>query len=434
MKLTLIFTLLLVLASCSTDSTRSIASLSGGYVKAMMSPRQGVKAFDKMYELIKEAKTDVNITIYSWSDTGLTKALHETLDREDAPIVRIVMKKDVFVKQAKVVAELEAKGAMFKRAKIELHEKFVLVDGVRLLNSSANMSGGAKHKYSENFVFFDAEGASKNSDIVSLLRDFKQEFAVIWNSGHDYITPDEIKVADVLNHKTKRANKYTALKNLSLLSSSMNYQIKAPSQRDFDKGSVIGLKRLPNKKDQIWMVKDSLVKAIKMAKKNVFVNINHFNIREISDELINAIERGIDVKLMVDSQEFKTYLNNREMTPQFVKDFQLLKGKKESIPVRVKFYSFQPHYKNWSLNHHKYMLVDYNTDNTFLLSGSYNFSKTAEHAKFDNQIVFKGKSHQHIYDAFAEEFEYLWSLERSEDDKVSKNNWNYLMTPVKGRL
>jgi phosphatidylserine/phosphatidylglycerophosphate/cardiolipin synthase-like enzyme len=425
--------LLSLVYSCSShNSKRNLASSFGNQnVQAYMSPQQGKEAFAKMYNIIKDAKNDVNITIYSWSDSGLSKALHYALDKKNPPKVRVVMKRDVFKKHLNDIAELEAKGAMFKKAKIQLHEKFVLADSTYLVNSSANMSGGAKTKYSENFVFFNAEDAQRNSDLYSIIRDFKQEFAIIWNSAHDHITENEKFVADVLNHKEKKSNKYTALKNLSLLSTSMNYKVSKPASRDFKKGSIIGLKRKPNKKNQTWIVKDSIIKAIGMAKHSIHLNINHFNLKEISDALIEATKRGVDVKLVVDSQEYKTFLNNKEMTPQFVEDWYKEYGKTNEVPVRIKFYSFVPHFSSWSLNHHKYIMIDYNSkpgNGTFLLTGSYNYSKTAEHSKFDNQVVFKSSEYQHIYDAFFEEFDYLWSQGRTAKDKPNAKLVKYFKT------
>jgi len=432
-KILFVALLLSLSYSCSSHkSERTLASSFGNSnVEAYMSPQQGKEAFSKMYNIIRDAKTDVNVTVYSWSDSGFSKALHAALDKKNPPKVRVVMRKSVFKKHLDDIAKLEAKGAMFKKAKIQLHEKFILADSTYLVNSSANMSGGAKIRYSENFVFFNAEDAERNSDLYSIIRDFKQEFAIIWNSAHDHITEKEKYVADVLNHKEKKANKMTALKNLSLISSSMNYKVTSPSKRDFKKGSIIGLKRIPNKTNQIWMVKDSIIKAIGMAKHSIHLNINHFNLKEISDALIAATKRGVDVKLAVDSQEYKTRTNGKEMTPQFVEDWYKEYGTKNEAPVRIKFYSFVPHFSSWSLNHHKYIMIDYNPkpgNGTFLLTGSYNYSKTAEHSKFDNQVLFRSSEYQHIYNAFFEEFDYLWSQGRDERDKPKTRLINYFKT------
>jgi phosphatidylserine/phosphatidylglycerophosphate/cardiolipin synthase-like enzyme len=408
-------------------------------VEALMSPHQGKEAFTKMYDMIRNAKKDVNIAVYSWSDSGFTKALHAVLDKENAPIVRVALRKDVIKKKMKEIAELEKKGAMFKRAKKELHEKFVLADDIKLVNSSANMSGGARTRYSENFVFFDGNGVDNDSDVASVLKDFKQEFAVIWNSGYDIVTEEELQKADVLDHKLKETNVMTEGKNIALVSSSMNYTLTKPNKRDLENGAVISLKRFPSKKEQTWKVKDQLIKAIREAKKNIYVNINHFNLRDISDELIEAVKRGIDVKFVADSQEFRMWLNNKEMVPQFVQDYRKLKGQDVEVPVRVHFYSLQPHHKYWYLDHHKYILVDYDTEDatdTVLITGSYNFSKTAEHSKFDNQVIFKTAEYKNLYDAFKAEFDQMWSNNRDENDVpdmkivashyTAKNNILYL--------
>jgi phosphatidylserine/phosphatidylglycerophosphate/cardiolipin synthase-like enzyme len=420
----LLLAVCLVFLSCAltTDKRELASNTESESIEVYMSPTQGKEAFEKMYDMIKEAKDSVNVTVYSWSDAGFTKALRSTLSKNNPPIVRVVLKKSLFTKHKKTIEELEKMGAMFKSAKIELHEKFIIADGEKLVNSSANMSGGAKNKYSENFIFFNKKDESNKSDITVILQEFEKEFALIWNSAHDYITEEEIQSADVLNHKNT-ARKRKKDSHIKLFSSSMNYKVSAPRRRDFDKGSVIGLQRIPNKKNQIWTVKDQILEAINKAEKNIFLNINHFNLRDISDALIQAIERGVDVKLAVDSQEFKTFLNNKEMTPQFVQDFVKLKGEQIAIPVRIKFYSFVPHHSSWSLNHHKAILVDYDKRgdlNTTLLTGSYNYSKTAEHSKFDNQVRFKSEKYQEVYDAFYNEFMYLWSLERDDKDKPKK--------------
>lgn len=427
-----ILSVLLALSCSSSSSNRNIASKFGDYdIEAYMSPTEGEYAFNRMYDLITNAENEINITVYSWSDGGFTKAMQEVMDKKNPPILRVVMKKDVFKGHEKVIEELEKKGAMFKMAKLDLHEKFVLVDDKFLLNSSANMSGGAKTRYSEDFVFFNAEDAPINSDRYSIIKDFKHEFSIIWNSAHDYKTKDELRVADIMNHKLKNKNKSSSSKNLTLYSSSMNYKVTAPSKTDFAKGAAIGLERIPNKKNQIWTVKSALIKAINEAKENIFVNINHFNLQDISDALIEATKRGVDVRLVVDSQEFKTYINNKEMTPQFVEDWHKTYGNNKEAPVRVKFYSFYPHFSTWYLNHHKYMLIDYNKNSgvgTKLLAGSYNYSKTAEHGKFDNQILYQGEKFQNIYKKFHEEFENLWYLERDAKDQVKQANLDYYST------
>ena len=62
------------------------------------------------------------------------------------------------------------------------------------------------------------------------------------------------------------------------------------------------------------------------------LNLNHFFIKEIADKLIELHKKGIDIKFIVDNQEFKTSRKTREMTPYFVKEWlKLNPGKEEDI-------------------------------------------------------------------------------------------------------
>ena len=53
-------------------------------VKAYFSPHQGQKAFVKMYDLISKTKTSASITVYSWSDKGLNKAIKNSLNSAES--------------------------------------------------------------------------------------------------------------------------------------------------------------------------------------------------------------------------------------------------------------------------------------------------------------------------------------------------------------
>jgi len=441
--------LLLVLVSCSKNETNNSNNLpeinrpkvqteeGKSEFKVLMSPHQGTEAFQAIYERVKAAKDSIKVTIYSWSDADFADALNFALDKENPPVVRIVMRKAQFKKHHNTITQLEAKGAMFKVSKVNLHEKFFIIDGNKLINSSANMSGGAENKYSEDFVFIDSIEEESDSPITSLFKDFENEFAIIWNSASDYKTEDEITTADELDHFVKDSNTVALDSNARLLSTSMNYSVEPPSARDIAEGAVISLNRKPSRKEQVWTVRDGLIKHINLAKKNISVNINHFNLEEISNALIEAVKRGVDVKMVVDSLEFHSKLHSREKTPLFVSDYKKLKGADSEAPVRIKFYSFNPHYSSWSLNHHKYMLIDFDENDmgkAKLLAGSYNYSKTAEHAKFDNQVLYKGERFAEIIKAFKIEFDYLWSLERNQDDSLSPTFTTQFSKPQNGLI
>lgn len=410
--------LFLLLSSCShsVSSSRKIATELHS-PEALMSPMEGDQAFARLYDLIGDAKKYVHISVYSWSDGGLEKAIEKALSNKAK--VRVVLHPDLkeSPKVSTVVPKLEALGAEFKISPLNMHEKFTLIDDETIINTSANFSGGAKNKYSENMIFHELNKENSES-IKSLISDFKNEFTILWNTSKDITTHGEAN-AERLVEFTKKVNlpKYEA--DMALYSSSMNWNLKenAPTSAVFKTGKYLTLtkKTYPNSTEQTWTVRDALIIAIRAAQKSIYLSLNHFNIRAVSDELIAAVKRGVDVRLAVDNQEYKSKPNDLEMTPQFVQDWKALKGN-IIPPVRVKFYSLEPSPRTWLLNHHKFILVDYEMpERTMLLSGSYNLSATAEQNQFDNLVIYKNPVYRNLYTSFYNEFLNQWSWNRVND-------------------
>lgn len=429
------------LISCSnskivSESNRTIASEDIPLV--FFSPRQGEEGFAKIYEIISGAKSYAHISVYSWSDSGLDKAIKKALANKAK--VRVVLHPDL-KKTKKVidsVAKLESLGAEFKWAPKNMHEKFTLVDDEFLVNTSANFSGGAKNKYSEAIIFHHETGNPQDG-MNSLIRDFKNEFAILWNTSKDAITNNEPPAAaldDFTKMKDKTVvNEPTANIDMSLYASSMNWNILPLKQTAaaYKLGKYYELDpkmvKYGTTEEQRWVVRDVIIDSIKKAKKNIFLSLNHFNIRAVSDALIEAVKRGVDVRLTVDNQEYKLKPNDLEMTPQFVADWAKLKGK-ISPPVRVKYYSHEPSARYWLLNHHKYILIDFdekNPSSTVLLAGSYNLSQTAEQNQFDSMVVYKSPKYQELYEAFYGEFLNLWDWNR-ENNAPKKAVWDLFFT------
>lgn len=394
------------------------------------SPHEGTEAFEIIYDKVKSSNKSVYATIYSWSDKGITDSFKEAL--ANGSEVKIVLHPSLAKKDSikKVATELEQLGAHLKIAKMNMHEKFFIVDGNFLVNSSANMSNGAKSRYSENFIYHD----DKTSQGKILLTQFNKEFVILWNSAKDIFTADE-GIAPKMNSTTNI--NLPSDSETTLYSSSMNFSIKenSPSSSAYKSGKYITLSRIGGTSKQTWQVRDAIISRIDSAKKNIYLSLNHFNIKEISDALIRAVKRGVEVKLAVDNQEFKTSINNKEMTPQFVADWKSLPGNtKLTPPVRVKFYSISPSPRHWLLNHHKFIIVDFNEEDfskTTLISGSYNLSKTAEHNQFDNMVFYNGLANTMLFKEFKSEFDNQWSWNRTEQDLPDQSILE-LFTTLKG--
>jgi phosphatidylserine/phosphatidylglycerophosphate/cardiolipin synthase-like enzyme len=310
-------------------------------------------------------------------------------------------------------------------AKMNMHEKSFVIDSDKLINSSANMSSGAKTRYSEDFVFIDSDGETENDLLISA---FEKEFAILWNSADDIVSEGELQKADKLDYQIEVKNEPMTDTNMTLISSSMNFNYSKTkiTSADYKKGRSLKMRLKKDLDENTYIIAKELIKAIDNAQSNILMSVNHFNLYSVSQALIRAVERGVDVKLYVDNQEFKTRIRDEgrksiEMTPRFVRDYKKLKNDKNAkAPVRVKFYSHAPHHSSWFLNHHKYILIDYNSKdlkNTVLFSGSYNISKNAETKQFDNLVKFESSSYASLFTAYYENFMTNWNFNRTEKDK-----------------
>lgn len=404
------------------------SALSSAKTEVMFSPDEGVQAFEKIYKLVSQAKSRVSVTVYSWSDKNVLEAL--IVAAKAGAEVRVVLHPSLANTQKikDYARELEEGGGFVKTATMNMHEKFFIIDNQFVINGSANLSTSAKTKYSENIIFHEIESSTEKN----LLKEFEGEFAILWNTAKDIITGSEENAS--LLPITDTENK-PSFNNTSLYSSSMNFSLKKNSltSKVYLTGKGYGLVKKLDKGEHTWLVRDLLITEIGKAKKNILVSMNHLNIREVSDALVAAVARGVDVRLNVDNQEFKSAPNNKEMSPQFVQDWKALAGNKyKEAPVRVKFYSFAPSPKFWFLNHHKYFLIDFDEKdlkNTTLISGSYNVSQTAEQNQFDNMVTYRGEEFEALFSDFKKDFEALWSLNRDEEDKPNAEIMSKLGSP-----
>ncbi len=414
---------------------RQIAAELGPY--ALMSPQQGDLAFSTLYGFIANAKTYAYITIYSWSDSGLEAAIQKAIAANPKIKIRAVLDPGLknSAKVLNVVPNLEELGVEFKIAPMNMHEKFTIIDDSIVINTSANFSNGAKTKYSENMVFHELSNDSTTNTNL-LINDFKNEFVILWNTAKD-ITTNAEKNSEMMNDVFKSSNIPTKDTDMTLYSSSMNWTLKSNlvTSAQFKQGRYQSLvaKKYENLDEQMWTVRDVLIEKINAATKNIYLSLNHFNIRAVSDALIAAVKRGVEVRFTVDAQEYKSRPNDLEMSPQFVADWSKIKGNNSLIPpVRVKYYSHEPNPSTWLLNHHKFVLIDYGIANkTLLLSGSYNLSKNAEQNQFDNLILYKTDKYLTLYKSFYNEFEYLWDLNRV-DNKPKQSILDLFLTAKEG--
>jgi phosphatidylserine/phosphatidylglycerophosphate/cardiolipin synthase-like enzyme len=133
---------------------------------------------------------------------------------------------------------------------------------------------------------------------------------------------------------------------------------------------------------------------INSAKKSIYIQAYSFTSKPISNALIKAKRHGVNVNVIIDKSELTNYS----------RVWSLLKAK---VPVWLD--------KNVRIAHNKVMIFD----SSAVLTGSYNFTYSAEHKNAENSL--------YIYDAGLAKF-YLTNWQRRQKKSIrlslkSANQW-----------
>ena len=117
-------------------------------------------------------------------------------------------------------------------------------------------------------------------------------------------------------------------------------------------------------------VQQTLVSMIDAAQRSVLVQAYILSDDTISDALIRARKRGVNVEVLMDS---------RMMTQ--AKGSDGLRLHEAGIPVRL-----ETRYDN---AHNKVMIFDHDTTNAAVVTGSYNFTRSAQRNNAENIVIIR---------------------------------------------
>ncbi|MEM2484183.1 MAG: phospholipase D-like domain-containing protein [Candidatus Caldarchaeum sp.] len=121
---------------------------------------------------------------------------------------------------------------------------------------------------------------------------------------------------------------------------------------------------------------------IRSAKTKVLVAVYSFTSDELANALVEAVRRGVEVKVVVEAEQAG------------VRGSEYERLRNAGVDVRLD--------GNQYLMHHKFMVVD----SLFVVTGSYNWSRAAEGFNDENIAVLEGVN---VARMFEQEFYRLWS-------------------------
>jgi phosphatidylserine/phosphatidylglycerophosphate/cardiolipin synthase-like enzyme len=118
---------------------------------------------------------------------------------------------------------------------------------------------------------------------------------------------------------------------------------------------------------------NAIIKQIKKAKKEIYVQSYIFTSKHIAQALVNAFNRGVKVIIILDKSELKDKWS--------MKNFFL----KEGIPVYIAY--------KYKIFHDKIIIID----DKEIITGSFNFTYSAEHYNAENMLIIPSKSLAQVY-------------------------------------
>ncbi len=292
---------------------------------------------------INNAKTSIDIAAYGYSDIpAITKALQSAVNRNIA--IRYIYDENFessknHYKDNDKIIKLSTKYRSDKTnskalTNMLMHNKFIIFDKQTVYTGSMNLSPSGLSNFDVNSIVI-----INSKDIAKL---YTKEFEHMLNGKFH---------TNKVKHNTPR-----------------NFKIDS---------SEVEIYFSPTDKTSI-----RIIELIKNAKTYVYMPTFLITHTDISNELIKAKERGVDVRIIIDANSINT------------RNTKHPKLRENGILVKTENYAGKLHSK---------LII---IDDTYIISGSMNFSNSGENKNDENLVIIKNSK---IAKAHKNFFLYLWT-------------------------
>lgn len=291
---------------------------------------------------INKAKESIDIAIYGYEDVpAITSALKYAKNRgvnirfvydENPDITKTFYKSNDIIKNLSIKSQSDKFSPDSNKL---MHNKFWIFDKTKVLTGSMNFSKSGLSGYDINDVVVI------NSPEIAKL--YEAEFEQMLNGKFH-------------NHKSKHN-----LPNIFVLNNTEIEVYFSPQDKTSSR----------------------IVKLINGAKRYIYVPTFLITHKDITQALISAKKRNVDVRIIIDANS----VNTRNTTHQLLRE--------NGILLKAENYAGKLHSKT--------MIID----DEHLIIGSMNFSNSGENKNDENMLVIKNSAFTKNYKAF---FLYLWDI------------------------
>jgi phosphatidylserine/phosphatidylglycerophosphate/cardiolipin synthase-like enzyme len=282
----------------------------------------------------------------------------------------------------------------------KVHHKFAVIDAGRndpvVITGSANWSLGSMKNYDEAILILDK--------YPGLAMAFQKEFNLLWglseNFGEDRF-PEAHPTADVVLED-----------GIKPFFNSSNFE--------FSNGGM------STKNPEVWTLTRSIVAAIDDAQTSIKIATTRIVLRPVYNALLRAAARGVKVDILVNQDQYLSPKDRRQLQladcldeydrecslnvdfPWFLHS-QNYPGK-ENLKIFIKFFSLNTKMTLAKQMHSKYLVVD----SKRLLTGSFNWSVSAEYNHIENVIELFGDSFSSVIHAFESNYQQIFGQGRDQ--------------------
>jgi mitochondrial cardiolipin hydrolase len=132
-------------------------------------------------------------------------------------------------------------------------------------------------------------------------------------------------------------------------------------------------------------IRSRIIEEINNTKNSIDIAVYHITSYGIESALKKALKRGVKIRVIADQGESEDIHSVVNLLKESGFAVKLVKGKGKN-----------------GLMHNKFAVFDHQ----LLLTGSYNWTETAEHYNYENTLLLKDKP---LVKAYEKEFDLLWS-------------------------
>lgn len=323
---------------------------------------------------IQEADEQIDIAMYNMDTTDGSPVIRElkspaTQARLRSGELRIRLLFEGYATPAENEVKMQALEDLgidvrFLGRSVKVHHKFAAIDTgtkrERVISGSANWSLSSYRNYHENIVFFEGEAEASDQ--------FQAEFERLWEHSEEF--------GATLGHP--------------------GVETRDRSQRDLDiHFNTLQRLRLDR---QAPTLTSQIVRAIDAADRQLDIATTRIRLPEVLEAIARAADRGVKIRAVINQDDYRD-LHKRKSWLE-----------RDNIELRVKAFNLLPSEYLTHQMHNKFMIVD----GRDVLTGSFNWSKSAESNHIENLIELRGRSAQQVLSRFQAEFDAIWDLGRDK--------------------